>query len=132
MKDVFVNLDILMLQNLQSTAKSHIIILKFTANWCGPCKRTKSLVESHFCNLPDNALVFELDIDDPTNIPLYSALKSKRQINGIPALLAFYSDVERPYWYVPDASVNSSSVPAINNFFRNAIIRANAIMSRTQ
>lgn len=132
MKDVFVNLDIETLQHLQNTAKSHIIILKFTANWCGPCKRTKGLVESHFCNLPDNALVFELDIDDPVNIPLYSALKSKRQLNGIPALLVFYSDVERPYWFVPDASVNSASVPAINNFFNSAKARAHAIMNKSQ
>lgn len=129
MTEVFVNLDIPTLQHLQTNAKSHIIILKFTANWCGPCKRIQNLVESHFNNLPENAIIFELDIDDPANIPLYSTLKSKRQLKGIPGIVAFYSDVERPFWYVPDACVNNANVPSINNFFKNAIARANHILN---
>ena len=127
MKDIFVNLDANMLQHLQNTAKNHVIILKFTAEWCGPCKRIKNLVESHYNTLPDNVLVFELDIDDQLNIPLYSFLKSRRQLRGIPGLLAYYGNTDRPFWFVPDNCVNSANVNSINHFFYNASQIANSI-----
>ena len=120
MKEIFLNLDSNTLQNLQTTAKDLVIILKFTAKWCGPCKRIKGLVESHYSSLPDNVVVFELDIDDQLNVPLYSFLKSRRQLRGIPGLLAYYCNNDRPFWFVPDNCVNSANVNAINNFFNTA------------
>ena len=76
MNEIFVNLDVSTLQHLHQTAKNHVIVIKFTANWCGPCRRIRNLVESHFNNLPNNVIIFELDIDDPVNLPIYSTLKS--------------------------------------------------------
>lgn len=117
MKEIFVNLDANTLQHLQNSTKNIVIILKYTANWCGPCKRIKGLVESHYNSLPDNVVVFELDIDDQQNIPLYSFLKSRRQLRGIPGLLSYYCNKDRPFWFVPDNCVNSANVNAINDFF---------------
>ena len=117
MKEIYMDLSIDILQNLLQTTKKNIIVLKFTAKWCNPCKRIHSLVETHFKEMPNNVLVFELDIDDNKNIELYSVFKSRRMINGIPAILVFYGNVVRDHWYVPDLTVNSSNVPAINNLF---------------
>jgi len=127
MKEIFVNLDAATLQHLQNTAKNHVIILKFTAKWCGPCKRINGLVESHYKSLPDNVLIFELDIDDQLNMPLYSFLKSRRQLRGIPGLLAYYGNIDRPFWFVPDNCVNSANITAINHFFNSAAQIANRI-----
>ena len=38
------------------------IILKFTADWCGPCKSIKSLVEEKTKNLPANVQYYEIDV----------------------------------------------------------------------
>ena len=97
MKEIFLNLDSNTLQHLQTTAKDLVIILKFTAEWCGPCKRIKGLVESHYSSLPDNVVVFELDIDDQLNVPLYSFGNYRRQLRGIPGLLAYYCNNDRPF-----------------------------------
>ena len=132
MTEVFVNLDVQTLTHLQATAKSHVIIIKFTANWCGPCKRIKNLVESHFVNLPQNVIVFELDIDDPVNLPIYTTLKAKRQLKGIPGIIAYYNNINRPAWYLPDACVNSANVNSINHFFQTVIQNANILLNASR
>tara|TARA_Y100001958_G_C21243007_1_gene571589 strand:- start:1346 stop:1735 length:390 start_codon:yes stop_codon:yes gene_type:complete len=129
MPDVYANLDETTLRSLQENAENTVIIIKFTADWCGPCKRTKSLVEAHFCKFPENTLIFELDVDDPINKPLYAFLKTKRLINGIPAFLAYYTNVERAFWYVPDDSVNTGNPNAISHFFNIVLDKAKRLNS---
>ena len=88
------------------------IILKFTADWCGPCKSIKSLVEEKTKNLPSNVQYYEIDIDD--NIDLFSFFKSKKMCRGIPALLAFKKG---NCTYVPDYSVIGADNNEISKFF---------------
>lgn len=64
-----------------------LIILKFGANWCGPCKRIEPLVEQWFSRMPHQVQCGLIDVDE--NIELYGFLKSKRRINGIPAILCY-------------------------------------------
>ena len=40
------------------------IILKFTADWCGPCKSIKGLIEEKTKNLPANVQYYEIDVDE--------------------------------------------------------------------
>lgn len=131
MSQIFANLNPETLQHLQNTAKTHVIVLKFTAKWCGPCNKIKGLVASHFKSLPNNVIIFELDIDMSENVQLYTLLKSKRQIRGIPGLLSYYGDVDRPFWFVPDDCVNSSNTNAINNFFSNVKNRAAKLLDNS-
>ena len=127
MPDVYANLDEATLRCLQENAANSVIVIKFWAEWCGPCKQTKALVESHFCSLPENAINFELDVDDPINKPLYAFFKTKRQINGIPAFLAYYTDAIRTFWFVPDATVNSGNPASINHFFNTVLEKAKSL-----
>ena len=88
------------------------IILKFTADWCGPCKSIKSLVEEKTKDLPSNVQYYEIDVDD--NIDLFSFFKSKKLCRGIPALFAFKKG---NYNYIPDHSVIGADSGEINKFF---------------
>lgn len=127
MPDVYANLDENTLRSLQDSAINTVIIIKFTAEWCGPCKRTKSLVESHFCKFPENTIIFELDVDDPINKPLYAFFKTRRQINGIPAFLAYYTNIKRDFWFVPDQTVNTGNPALINQFFQSVLEKAQSL-----
>jgi len=64
-----------------------IFIVKFGAEWCGPCKIIESLVEEKMRALPNTAKCAIIDIDD--NFEIYAALKSKRVVNGIPVMLCY-------------------------------------------
>jgi len=88
------------------------IILKFTANWCGPCKSIKSLVEEKTKDLPDNVQYYEIDVDE--NIDLFSFFKSKKMCKGIPALFAFKKG---NLTFVPDHSVIGADRDEITKLF---------------
>jgi len=65
----------------------NLVILRFTAAWCGPCKRIEPLINSWPYRNDDGIAFYDLDID--ANVDIYSFFKSKRRINGVPALMAF-------------------------------------------
>lgn len=120
---VYTELDIETLKslliNLDNGDKSKLkaIIIKFGATWCGPCKQIKNLCDKCHCELPNNVLYFDIDIDN--NTELYIALKSKKMINGIPTILGYVkkSDRNMNAWYASDLSVLGSNINNINNFF---------------
>ena len=55
------------------------IILKFTADWCAPCKSIKSLVEEKTKDLPTNVQYYEIDVDE--NIDLFSYFSHSLGLN---------------------------------------------------
>jgi thiol-disulfide isomerase/thioredoxin len=65
----------------------NLVILRFTAAWCGPCKRIEPLIESWPYRNDDGIAFYDLDID--TNVDIYSFFKTKRRLNGVPAIMAF-------------------------------------------
>jgi Thioredoxin. len=74
-----------------------IIILKFGAEWCGPCKMIESHVYQWFSKIPEgNAVCGLIDVDD--NFEIYGFLK-------ISVFFADFSDVmllSRNEHYIPD------------------------------
>ena len=96
------------------------IILKFTANWCGPCKSIKLLVEEKTKDLPNTVKYYEIDVDE--NIDLFSFFKSKKMCKGIPALFAFKKG---NLTFVPDHSVIGADSDEITKLFN--IILTNTI-----
>jgi thiol-disulfide isomerase/thioredoxin len=97
-----------------------LVVLKMGAEWCGPCKRVQKEVEQGFNALPGNVQKIHLDIDD--SLELYTYLKNKKRVNGIPAVL---------FWKrgnltdIPDDVVLGADSVQIIAFFNRAIIEAN-------
>ena len=63
-----------------------VVIVKFGAEWCAPCKAIKDYVHEKYSKLPDNIIVAELDIDEDGNDDVFTYLKS-------PKLPSFFSFV---------------------------------------
>ena len=89
-----------------------IFIVKFGAEWCGPCKVIESLVEERMSKLSNRAICAIIDIDD--NFEIYAALKSKRVVNGIPVILCYNKG---NYTHVPNQVVVGADKIQINTFF---------------
>jgi len=114
-RNVIVDLNMATLQQLQNLAEEHVIVIKFTAQWCGPCKRIAAQVEKHFLDMPENIICVEIDVDECDE--LYSLFKKKRMLNGIPAILAFYGDEPRLRFWIPDDSVVGADTREVKQFF---------------
>jgi len=64
-----------------------LVIIKLGAKWCGPCQVIAPDVKEMFAAMPSNVQCLSIDIDE--NINLYSYLKKKRVVNGVPAILCY-------------------------------------------
>ena len=73
------------------TKKTKPLFVKFTADWCGPCKRIKPLVDNFLTpEVLDKISYLEIDIDN--SIDVYAFMKSKKMLNGIPTLFVYTMD----------------------------------------
>ena len=95
------------------TKNPGLIIIKFGAKWCGPCKRIKNIVHGFFASSPDNVLCCDIDVDECGD--LYAFLKSKKMINGIPVMLCYKRNNTT---FIPDDSVIGADPQQMDNFFR--------------
>jgi hypothetical protein len=89
-----------------------IIILKLGAKWCGPCKRIEKDVHDFFAKSPPEVICCDIDVDECFD--LYSLLKSKRMVNGIPVLMCYKQGNTT---VAPDDSVTGSDKQALHAFF---------------
>lgn len=89
-----------------------LFIIKFGAEWCGPCKKIEGLVNDWFTKTNDKVQCAMIDIDESFDI--YAFLKSKKMVNGIPAILCYEKDNHN---YIPDDVVIGADVEKVNAFF---------------
>jgi len=89
-----------------------IIVMKFGAEWCGPCKRIKPYVYERMNALPDNVSCYDIDVDE--SFDLYAWMKSKKQVNGIPVLLAYYPGNTGPG---SDLAITGADQDGVGYFF---------------
>lgn len=105
------------LQQVQAKLnQKQILIIKFGAEWCSPCKTIKPICDKWLQTAPANIIWIDIDVDE--SIELYIALKSKKMINGIPVILAFRGDksATRDQWYIPDDSIIGGDVKKVGEF----------------
>ena len=74
--------------------------------------------------MPDNVQCAIIDVDESFDV--YSFLKSKRMVNGIPAILAYYKGNVN---YIPDNSITGSDRQQLQTFFtscfNNSLVYSN-------
>lgn len=93
-----------------------VVVLKFGAEWCGPCKKIESLVEQWFAAMPNTVQCCMIDVDEC--FELYGFLKAKRRINGIPAILAYRKGNLN---YIPNDMMAGADVAQVNAFFQRCL-----------
>uniref|UniRef100_A0A6C0EUZ8 Thioredoxin domain-containing protein n=1 Tax=viral metagenome TaxID=1070528 RepID=A0A6C0EUZ8_9ZZZZ len=84
-------------------------IIKFGATWCKPCQTVAPILKKlneEYKNKKYNYL--DLDVDKCSD--LYSFLKQKKMVNGIPVVL-FYKkcNYDENHYYVPSGGVTGAS-----------------------
>jgi thioredoxin 1 len=102
----------------EALEKNEMIVIKFTAGWCGPCKLIQAMCLEFDKIKPSTIKYYEIDIDE--SIDLYMKLKKMKMVNGIPALLA-YKGGTKEYWYIPDEVHLGSDKKGLAVFFNNCI-----------
>ena len=95
---------------------SKLIVVDFTASWCGPCKKIDEDVNRHFHSMPDTVQCAIIDIDQ--SIDVYAFLKSKKITQGIPTILCYYKGNTH---YVPDDVITGSDKNALTEFFKRCL-----------
>jgi thioredoxin-like negative regulator of GroEL len=89
-----------------------VIIMKFGAKWCGPCKQIEPFINEAFARMPDTVQCMNIDVDQYTDV--YAFLKSKRIVNGIPVVLAY---TKNNTGIIPDDIVIGADLKGLRNFF---------------
>lgn len=89
-----------------------LFIIKFGADWCGPCKKIEGLVNDWFNRTNEKVQCAIIDVDESFDI--YAFLKSKKMVNGIPAILCYEKGNIN---YIPDDVVIGADVAKVNAFF---------------
>ena len=100
-----------------------IVILKFTATWCGPCKQIAPYIENlnnKYKNNNSDYVYIEIDIDE--SFDLYSFFKKKKMVNGVPAMLSFKKcdKVSDDFW-VPFQTNTGTNIENLNFFFKKSL-----------
>jgi len=80
------------------------VIVKVTATWCGPCKRSKPLVDEWLNSMPESVLYVEVDADKGSEI------SNILRIRSIPTLLSYIKGD-------PTDIYSGGSDEVINKFF---------------
>jgi thiol-disulfide isomerase/thioredoxin len=92
--------------------KNKPLFVKFTADWCGPCKKIKPLVDDFLStDIKTKLQYLEIDIDE--SIDVYAFMKSRKMLNSIPTLL--YYDM-MTFDFAPSLAISDSNPIKVGNF----------------
>ena len=89
-----------------------VVVVKYGATWCKPCKVIEPYLEQKKQTLPGHITYHELDVDE--DFDLYAHFRTKKQVSGVPVLLAFKKGNLTPY---ADKSVTGTNRTDLDYFF---------------
>lgn len=90
-----------------------MIVIRFSATWCKPCRKIKPIVDYFFASSPHCVTCVDLDVDE--NADVYSFLKSKKMITGVPTMMC-YTSINKTY--IPDFSISGGAPEDLDKFFK--------------
>jgi thioredoxin-like negative regulator of GroEL len=90
-----------------------LVVIKLGAQWCGPCKAIKHVVEAFFASSPPEVVCCDIDVDE--SFDLYAYFKSKKMVNGIPVMLCYKKG---NLSFAPDDSVTGADPVQLDLFFK--------------
>jgi thioredoxin 1 len=93
-----------------------LFIVKFGAEWCGPCKKIEGLVHEWFEQTNEKVQCAVIDVDEAFDV--YAFLKSKKMVNGIPAILCYEKGNVN---YVPNDVVIGADPEQVGLFFKRCL-----------
>ncbi len=93
-----------------------LIIIKFSAEWCGPCKKITPFVEDEFNKTPDSVTCVSIDVDD--NFDLFAFMKKNKMMKGVPTIFAYKKENKT---FVPDISTSGSDEKTLIAFFQDCV-----------
>ena len=100
---------------LQNETQSHQkLVLRFTADWCAPCKKIEPIIEEFKQKLNDDIILITIDIEE--TIEIYQNMKRFKRLNGIPAILVFDGG-KRDNWVISDSCVLGSKIDEVKQLF---------------
>ena len=115
-------LDVVQLHRLQADMTTQILIIKFGADWCGPCKKIAPAFQAFIQTAPANIIFADIDVDEC--LDLYMALKKNKMVSGIPAFFAYYGQSQRDKWFIPDDSIVGADEKQVAQFFERCRSKA--------
>ena len=95
-----------------------LVIIKFGAEWCGPCKKIEKQVHDWLDSMPEKVQAFVIDIDECFEI--YAYLKTKKMVNGVPAILCYDKG---NLSYIPSDSVIGGDPVGGDAFFKRCLAK---------
>jgi thioredoxin 1 len=93
-----------------------LFIIKFGAEWCGPCKKIENQVKEWIDKMPNTVQCAIIDVDESFDV--YAFLKTKKMVNGIPAILCYELGNLN---YIPNDAVIGSDVKEVDAFFQRCL-----------
>uniref|UniRef100_A0A6C0H6S7 Thioredoxin domain-containing protein n=1 Tax=viral metagenome TaxID=1070528 RepID=A0A6C0H6S7_9ZZZZ len=90
-----------------------LIIIKFGATWCKPCKTIQPYLESFFATSPNEVICCDIDVDE--SFDLYSFMKARKMTNGIPVIMCYLKGNTN---IAPNFSITGSDLTQLDNFFK--------------
>jgi thiol-disulfide isomerase/thioredoxin len=100
-----------------------VVVFKFGATWCGPCRKVEPYLKEYYKMMPPNVQCVVIDIDE--SMEVYSYMKTRKMVNGVPALLAY---VGGNATYIPDFSCVGADLTQVKLFFTRVYSTAQNIM----
>ena len=104
-----------LLENILPNNPGYVIV-KFGAEWCGPCKIIKKTVDENFSKMGDNVQCFDIDVDESFDV--YAFMKSRKMIVGIPSILVWNKGNKE---YAPSAFITSGNIEEVDRFLSKYI-----------